>query len=207
MKAIILDTETNGKIKDFRLALTQENLNRNRAATLGNFPNITQIAWEVLDLMTGEVIKKYQSFIKPDGWTIPDEDFFVQNNMSTERCEAEGKPATEVYDILVDDMNRCTLIVCHNAAFDVPTLKADMIRYQKKVTAKLVEVCTMKESTNYCKIPNARGNGYKWPKLEELYKFLFAKEMQGAHDAFCDTSACRECFVKLVELNVILLEF
>lgn len=202
MKAIIIDTETNGKIKNFKLKLTKQNLQFQPAVTLDNFPRVTQIAWQLVSLETGEVLNEYQSLIKPDGWTVPTEQFFIDNNMSTERCEREGVPCMEALEVLKQDMNQSDLLVAHNMDFDIPVIQAEMLRYKVKYIKQLVKVCTMKESVEHCKIPSAYG-GYKWPKLEELYKVLFDKDMKGAHDAFADVSACRECFIQLVKLGVI----
>ena len=59
--------------------------------------------------------------------------------------------------------------------------------------------CTMKSSTNLCRLPGRYGN-FKWPKLTELYKFLFNEEMEGAHDAMVDVRATRKCYYRLKEV-------
>jgi hypothetical protein len=41
------------------------------------------------------------------------------------------------------------------------------------------------------------GIGGKWPKLIELYKFLFWKEFENTHDAMADIEATKDCFLKL----------
>ena len=46
----------------------------------------------------------------------------------------------------------------------------------------------MKLSTDICKIPSPRGRGYKWPNVEEAYKFFtvktdFIEKHRGADDA------------------------
>lgn len=226
---IIFDTETNGKIVNWNLPLTGLTLKNDREAVLANYPRIAQIAWEIVDLDTAEVLRFEEYMIKPDGWTIPtveelqeqikrrrqnreknvrDEEafFFVNNNMSTERCEKEGVPMSDVLEILVKEINQSDIMVAHNAAFDLPVLKCEMIRYGFKAEKSPVAVCTMKSSTQYCKIPHANGRGYKYPQLGELYLFLFKEPMGNAHDAFDDTTAARKCFFKLIELGQIILK-
>lgn len=214
--AMVFDTETNGKVVSWRLPLNAYSLKNDRDAVLANFPRISQIAWEIVDIDTAEVIRRHEFIIKPDGWTIPtveelkarkesDPYFFERNNISTERCEREGVPLPEVLELVVEEINIVVAIVAHNAAFDLPVLKCEMVRYKFKATGKPVEICTMRSSTDYCQLPNGRG-GYKWPKLEELYWFLFTKEMEGAHDAMFDVVACRKAFIKLLELRVIALD-
>lgn len=58
----------------------------------------------------------------------------------------------------------------------------------------------MKASTEFCKIPGPYG--YKWPKLEELYKILF-NESFNAHNALDDIRATARCFWELKNKNVI----
>ena len=56
----------------------------------------------------------------------------------------------------------------------------------------------MTPSVQLCKCPFPSGkSGYKWPKLTELYRFLFDKEVENAHDALGDITATMECFVEL----------
>lgn len=216
--ATIFDTETNGMIRNWNLKLTKENLKNSPAITLGNFPRVTQFAWQRVDLDTKEVVSEYQSLVKPDGWTIPtpdeleeqgskDPQFFVRNNMSTERCEAEGKPAQEILDLLLVDFNQSQIMVAHNIAFDVPVVQSEMIRYKKKIAegVSLIQICTMKETIDFCKLPSQFKNAtsYKWPKLEELHRILFKEDFDGAHDAMNDVSATRKCFLRLIELSII----
>lgn len=195
MNAIIFDTETNGKIKNWKLPLNRENVS--------SFPRITEIAWQKLDLKTGAILNEFQSLIKPDGWTVPKEEFFEANNMSTERCEEFGAPLVGVLDKLIVDLNDSEIVVAHNLNFDIKVLGAEFFRYDLKVDKKLIKVCTMESSIAHCKLPPFRFGKYKFPKLVELYKILFDKEMENNHEAFADVVGCRECFVKLIKLNII----
>ena len=56
--------------------------------------------------------------------------------------------------------------------------------------------CTMKSTTDICRIPSPRG-GYKWPKLGEAYKHFFGEELQGAHDAMNDVRAAMRIYFHL----------
>jgi len=56
----------------------------------------------------------------------------------------------------------------------------------------------MKNSTNLCKIPRP-GGGLKWPKLQELYFFLFGETFVGAHDAAYDVKATRKCYYEIIK--------
>ena len=76
----------------------------------------------------------------------------------------------------------------------------------------------MKMSTAFCKLPSkkhghSRRNSiftaqrstqqYRWPKLAELYRILFTKEIPNAHDAASDVQATLKCFFELKKRGVI----
>ena len=61
----------------------------------------------------------------------------------------------------------------------------------------LPSVCLMQEGTYFCKIPNLRGSGYKWPSLVELYAALFAQRYTPPGNARADVIAATRSFKKL----------
>lgn len=191
MKNIIFfDTETNGKPIDHRAAITNTD----------NWPRITQLAFQVCNRQ-GEVIKSFQSLIKPDGWVIPMEKFFIDNGHSTERCESEGIPINEALDEFIEAINGAEMIVAHNMAFDYPVVICEMIRYKRKAEGKPKQFCTMRESTDICRLEGKYG--YKWPSLQELHVFCFGSEFDGAHDAMADVTVCRKSFFDLASKGLI----
>jgi hypothetical protein len=62
----------------------------------------------------------------------------------------------------------------------------------------LPHYCTMLESTTMCNLPGRYGKP-KWPKLQELHKFLFGEEFTGAHSALDDVKATRRCYYAMKE--------
>ena len=207
MNICVLDTETNGKAKNFRAPMNDMN----------NWPRITSLSYQIYN-DKAELLKSVDKFILPDGWTVPtveeltlrgekDPEFFERNGMSTERLEKEGVPIIPVLEQLMIDLDDCIIIVCHNTNFDKNVTGCELIRYNiKPVTPnkKPLWICTMESSTDYCKLPGAYGK-FKWPSLTELHKILFAKDFEGAHQSIDDVIACANCFFKLVELGVIVL--
>lgn len=189
---LFFDTETNGKALSFNAPITD----------LNNWPRITQIGWQMYD-KDGKLIKERCNIIKPDGWTVPTTQFFIDNNMSTERCEKEGVPLTEVLKDLIGDLEKSQYLIAHNMQFDINVLGAEFLRYKLKSENKVTKFCTMKESTNICKIPGFRGQ-YKWPTLTELHTHLFGKAFEGAHDAMDDVKACANSFFELKKRGLIL---
>ena len=56
-------------------------------------------------------------------------------------------------------------------------------------------------STNICKIPSPKGKGYKWPKVQEAYDFLFGEtayveEHRGADDAYHEADIVYELYLR-----------
>lgn len=199
MNIIFLDTETTGKPRDYRAAEDD----------ITNWPRCAQLAFQITD-EHNNLIWEYKSLIYPDGWTIPREKFFIENDMSTEKCEAAGIRMPTVLDFLIGRIvsNDVQVMVCHNKDFDWPVLLCETKRYGKEFPP-IKKMCTMKETISYCKIPFGndhrpwKNNNWKYPKLEELYRKLFEKDFEGAHDALFDVKACRDCFFELLKRGII----
>ncbi len=189
MNYLFFDTETTGKPKRYGAKMTD----------LDNWPRISQIAWVLYEGET--LIDSHATLIKPDGWKIPKEQFFIDNNMSTERCELEGVKLETVLDKFITHAQKSDYLVAHNINFDYNVLGAEMIRYNKKVGKTMQQICTMNSSTDFCKLPGPYG--YKWPKLEELHQILFNCDFDGAHDALTDVITTAKCFFELKRLGII----
>ena len=79
---IFFDTETTGVPRNYKASPND----------LNNWPRITQFAFIVTDEKFN-IVKTFQALLQPDGWEVPKEKFFIDNNMSTERCKLEGLKA------------------------------------------------------------------------------------------------------------------
>lgn len=190
---LIFDTETTGLPKRWGRPMEE----------IDNFPRITQLAFLVVNL-DGYIIDEFQSLVKPDGWEIPKEKFFIENNMSTERCEKEGYPIKIILRRLQDALKSVDYKVAHNMAFDKNIVGAELIRagITKELFKFKPEICTMKSTTKYVKIKSHAG-GNKWPKLIELHQHLFGESFDGAHDAMADVKATGKCLIESIERGYI----
>lgn len=189
MRYIFFDTETTGKPKNYGAKMTD----------IENWPRVTQLAWVVYE--EENIISQHTFLIKPDGWTVPKEKFFIDNNMSTERCETEGIPMPKVIEVFAHEAKECEYLVAHNIGFDYNVFGAEMLRYKMGVGKKLKQVCTMVSATDYCQLPGPYG--LKWPKLEELYYKLFQCGFDGAHDALTDVLQTAKCFFALKQKGIL----
>lgn len=192
MKFLFFDTETNGLPKDYKASYED----------IDNWPRVIQLGWILADLEQN-ILDQHTILIKPDGWEIPREEFWIKNGHFTEKNEQEGTPIGEVLGMFMAAKEMADVLVAHNLNFDHRIVWAEIIRSGRQPRSGMHKICTMMSSTSYCKIPAKRG--YKWPKLEELHQVLFSEDFKGAHDAGADIAVTMKCFYELVARGVITL--
>lgn len=196
------DTETTGLPLDWKAPMSQ----------VDNWPRVIQLAWLVCD-ERGAELHNGKFLIKPDGWKIPQEEFWIKNGFTTEANERDGIPVADALRAFIAHLRGGLYLVSHNMDFDHKVLGAEMIRAKVFSETKPLRICTKEASTQFCKIPfagrkqypGARAQNYKWPKLTELHEKLFGVAFQDAHDAMGDVVALKNCFFELVRLGVIVL--
>lgn len=186
-RILFFDTETSGLPKNYKAPVTD----------LGNWPLIVQLAWIVAD-EDGAIISKRQMLVKPyrNGEPIDiSAEAQAVHGHTFEKLEAEGIKIDHALMAILIDISDADLIVAHNLGYDAPILASEMIRAKIERIEGKPKFCTMQATTNVCKIPGPYG--YKWPKLQELHKFLFGTEFDGAHDAMSDIEATYKCYFEL----------
>jgi DNA polymerase III epsilon subunit-like protein len=169
-----------------------------------NFPNpentseydgsrIIEIAYIIVN-QDFEYIKSYQTLIKPD-FPILNSDI---HKITNEMAHSEGKDIKEVLQHIEQDFKKVDFIIAHNIDFDYNILLAECYRYDSKDFIKSLKnkerFCTM----NYFRW-NKKFNALKYPKLSEMYKYLFNSSFEGQHRALNDCIACLMCFEKMVK--------
>lgn len=110
---------------------------------------------------------------------------------------ALGLPEFAVAPIFKDFLNAANLVVAHNYKFDWPFVRCLLMRTLGEDPKPKESFCTMEKTTNLLKLRKPNGPGYKWPKLEELYQYLFDIPLTGAHNAMADTLATKKCYYEL----------
>jgi len=130
--------------------------------------------------------------IKPDGFEVKATHV---HGITQEKAEQDGLPFEEIYNffsgIIFLSGETCT-IVGHNLDFDLNVIRSEFIRHEKDLNLldRVNPVCTLKL---YRKV------FLKPIKLGVLYKNLFNKELDGAHDALVDARAAGEVYPHLIK--------
>jgi DNA polymerase III epsilon subunit-like protein len=192
---LFFDTETTG------IALFKEPASHEKQ------PNVVQLAAILSDKDT--IYAEVSMLVTPcdidPKWTLSAEVQKV-HGITKEMLEISGIPTSTACIIFRDLVLHADLLVCHNVDFDRKMMQVAYTRAKQSTALKILteskSFCTMKTTTNLCKLPGPWRGAYKWPKLMELHKFLFGAEFEDAHDALADVRATRKCYYKLKEMGI-----
>lgn len=189
MKALIIDTETSGLPTSYSAHCTD----------IDAWPRVVEIAWLRLnDRHEPEISSEF--IIKPSGFTISPDSTLV-HGITNEKAQASGISIDHALRCLNHYIRDVNLIVAHNIDFDFPVINCEFLRSNIRTDfASKPRFCTMKSTTDLCQIPGNQGS--KWPKLGELYKFLFNQNFSETHRAMHDVAATTECYIELVKRGI-----
>ena len=189
-KILFFDTETTGLPKNYNAPINDTS----------NWPRLVQLSW-IVAKENGTIISERDYIIKPEGYIIPKDSSDV-HGITTERASKEGVRLFDVLDEFLNELNTTDYIVGHNIEFDVKVVCCEMFRNDiDNALFSKRRICTMKSTTDLCKIPGKYG--YKYPKLQELYKKLFNRNFENAHNSAADVKATLECYFELKKKNLI----
>lgn len=91
-------------------------------------------------------------------------------------------------------IKKADYVVWHNLDFDIKMMKQECQRVWIPFDwSGIKQYCTMKNTIDLVNLP-----WKKWPKLSELYRYLFNKDFDNAHDAMADIEATKECFIEII---------
>lgn len=133
-----------------------------------------------------EQIEMFDFIIKRDGFNIENSNFHgITNEISTEK----GHSFSDVALILSSQLKQVSHIIAHNANFDICILKSELHRSSmnsiiEEINSKQI-LCTMNLTKPIVKAKN-QYNKLKEPSLAELYKFVFNKNIENAHNSNYD---------------------
>lgn len=186
---LIFDTETTG--------LPEKHFNWRVDYKL--YPRILTIAWKVRSQ-----VKHFM--IDQEGREVPKGATAV-NGITTKMANDKKtvKPLSFVLGMFIEDAFTAGNIIGHNVHFDTSMVQAETLRLYgpKHELSRIVEeslhkdkrICTLQWGKKLFK--------GKWPKLIELYAFLFPGEIFPAHDAVSDMLACERCFNEMIKRGIV----
>lgn len=164
-------------------------------------PHIVELAAALVDSETNKDIALVHSLVCPSGWSISEETMKIHGITEAE-ARAIGVQEGTVVKMFLGIWSAADIRVAHNEQFDARMTRIATKRYclesvqdQWKSGAKF---CTMRKSTDICKIPNTNGRkGYKLPKLEEAYRYFTGQDMAEKHRALADMRAAQAVYMAL----------
>jgi DNA polymerase-3 subunit epsilon len=198
MKVIVFDTETTGLPADQNAPLSD----------LSKWPYIIQLSFMVFDTKTKEILEYSDHIIQLDTTVDISPGSIAIHQITAQRSQAEGIPIQQALAHLADNMSEADIIVGHNILFDKRMLMVELTRNKMKSCLyknglPIPEYCTMKRTTELCKIPTTNkktGEIYnKYPTLSELHNQLFCRKPRGTHNAIADVMICLRCYIMLTE--------
>lgn len=178
-------------------------------------PAVIQLGAILYDMTNMATIDEYATYIKiGDTYMHPKAE--EAHGITRAKANSEGVDPTEAFIRFYEMSQNAEAMCCHNFNFDFFLLKLLANRVEnggcieKDIASifmsEIEEIpffCTMASSTTYCKLPFPSGKkGYKFPKLIELYQFLFGESFEGAHDALVDVRATLRCYTELVHRGI-----
>lgn len=203
--AVIFDTETSG------LPARDRNSKGGihpcpKSFHLYDGARIVQFAYLVMDMISGKTLKEHSALVRPTGTWSMHPGAEETHGVSFSRALSDGLPLSDIMADFVPECERAEYIVCHNTAFDLSVILSEIYRDNAALGGYLGTIsscrflCTMQTMTAEMNLPypNSKNRG-KWPRLQELYSYLFeGEQFYGAHDALFDVRATSRCFIEIM---------
>ncbi len=192
MKIFVFDTETTGFVE--------------REGPLEVQPYIVQFSGILLEMWSDKKlteIDRIDAYVKPP-ISIP----FGASQVHGiyDKDVAEKSTIADQMDTFLAFLNRADIVIGHNIEYDESVINYELQRLGRKGDYHPQKtLCTMKSTVDFCAIPG-RGIGFKFPKLNEIYKKLFWDYFEWAHSAIYDVEATVKVLQRLLDLDVIKIE-
>jgi len=135
---------------------------------LGQGASIVEIGIAGLDTRTGEINKLFHSLCREDGFSEKDSVAWIfQNSDLTMEAVLEAPTLDEIKDGIQAVLHSTDANTAYNKKFDFDFLRSRGFDIGRELP------CPMLLSTPICKCPPFRYGTYKWPKVEEAWRFYF----------------------------------
>ncbi|GAM01889.1 3'-5' exonuclease [Sphingomonas parapaucimobilis] len=168
-------------------------------------PHIVQLAASLTDNV-GEEVMSF-SVIIDNGVAIPTQASEV-HGITTQIADERGIEPEIAMHLFSHLYRLADRVVAHNIKFDKGVVEAEIFRRHGEVRRLAKPLfCTMEAATPIVNLPPTErmlAAGFdkpKPPKLEECIRHFFNEDLDGAHDAMVDVTACRRVFFHLETLE------
>lgn len=162
-----------------------------------NYPNIVQISWIIMDI-EGVVYKKTTELINCN-FNEKSEAFKV-NKIDPKIIRKIGREPSEVYYELIYDLKYCDIISAHNLNFDLSILIKELDKYNIEFYLdNIVKFCTMEYGTKLIK--TEENPKPKYPKLTEIFEYLFNHKTKQFHNSHSDVTILAKCIKEMIYTN------
>ena len=183
---LFIDTETSGLPVNWGQPYAKAN----------NWPHAVQVSWLIYN-PDRSLLKKENHYIKNNGFTISPQATAIHGITDAFLTE-NGKDSLEVLQLLaVDLLKYRPMVIGHFALLDYHVLGAEYYRLAMSNPMRELPVfCTMMATRQLVWNPMPR-----YLRLEDLYCYLFCKDLLGQHNAINDAQGTADCFFELLNRN------
>ena len=200
MKVLVFDTETTG-LPEKGASIYDKS----------KWPYIVQLSYILYDLSANSALIT-DNYIAIDGSIVISQESYEIHHISREILDVQGINIVEALKGFNECLNVCDVVVGHNISFDKRLIFVECFRHNIKqyftdfkhnVMIHKAEYCTMKNTTEFCKLERLSVSNqvyYKHPKLSELYTILFPNEQlpKDLHNSLVDVAMTLRCYLKYV---------
>ena len=191
---VFIDTETSGMVT-FDKSEKKRKFPDYKCLDSYSTCRIVSICWIITK--NNEIVQQSYYVIKPDNFIISPESYKI-HGISQEEANQTGSSFVDVISRFKEDIEPCDNIVAHNIQFDINVIMSELYRYGLCDIIDLLKqkhhVCTMLKGKEYMGVD-------RWPKLADLFKYLYNKDITNAHNAMADTMHCYKCYIKMFPSN------
>jgi DNA polymerase III epsilon subunit-like protein len=163
-----------------------------------------QLAWVICDKFMN-VLHKYSFYFQE----INEINQEFHKDVVLKDVKKYGAPRKIILEYFLNDIHKIIesngKIIAHNIDFDWHILQNECQKEKISIpkTAYPLLYCTMKRSVDMCRIPKTHASGNKYPKLCELYKYLFGEDPEVVlHEAGNDVEVMRRCVPYVLGFNL-----
>lgn len=206
---MVFDTETSG----LPMKRPGSKFSSYNDIDLYNSCRLVQFSGIIYDFNINETLAEFDYTIKPDGFIINNSNI---HGITMDIANKNGISINKLFEKIIEIFQKYNIskLVGHNVTFDINVTMSEMFRYMKKnqlvnfpilrKIEKLPYFCTMKNTVEICKLPFKNNNKrFKYPKLGELYQYVFGNMPENLHNSMNDAIYTLECLIELDNYELI----